>query len=136
VIDGCDRGLRWCSVLLCNDQAGASSMGRLARMAGPVFSVVAATVDPAHVEQLTAAYQAVLDAGVPDGVLASALLRGEGNQWQITTLWRDRAAVEAMRARMLADPELPAAPGVFREVGAEPTLAVFDVVNARRGRRG
>jgi heme-degrading monooxygenase HmoA len=94
-------------------------------MAGPVLTVVSATVDPAQEEHLAAAYQAVLDADVPDGLLASALLRGKGNQWQITTLWRDRAALDAMRA----GPELPAAPRVFREVGAEPTLAVFDVIN-------
>jgi len=98
-------------------------------MAGPVLTVVSATVDPAQEGHLTAAYQAVLDAEVPDGLLASALLRGDGNQWQITTLWRDRAALDAMRARMLARPELPAAPRVFREAGAEPTLAIFDVIN-------
>ena len=98
-------------------------------MAGPVLTVVSATVDPAQEEHLAAAYQAVLDADVPDGLVASALLRGDANQWQITTLWRDRAALGAMRARMRARPELPAAPRVFREVGAEPTLAVFDVIN-------
>jgi hypothetical protein len=98
-------------------------------MAGPVLTVVSATVSPSQEEHLAAAYQAVLDAEVPDGLLASALLRGDANQWQITTLWRDRAALDAMRARMRAHPELPAAPRVFREVGAEPTLAVFDVIN-------
>jgi len=103
-------------------------------MALPVLTVVSATVDPAQEEHLVAAYQAVLDTDVPDGILASALLRGDGNQWQITTLWRDRAALDAMRARMHARPELPAAPRVFREVGAEPTLAVLDVINGLQWR--
>jgi len=98
-------------------------------MVGPVFTVVSATVDSEQEEHLAAAYQAVLDADIPDGILASALLRGDGNQWQITTLWRDRAALDAMSAQMRARPELPAAPRVFREVGAEPALAVFDVIN-------
>jgi hypothetical protein len=65
----------------------------------------------------------------PGGILASALLRCDGNRWQITTLWRDRAALDAMSALMRARPELPAASRVFREVGAEPTPAVFDVIN-------
>jgi len=94
-------------------------------MAGPVLTVVSATVEPAREGELAAAYQAVLADQLPDGLLASALLRGDGNQWQIATLWRDRAALDAMRAA----PEPPAAPKVFRSVGAEPTLAVFDVVN-------
>jgi len=49
-------------------------------MAGPVLTVVSATVDPAQEERLAAAYQAVLDADIPDGLLASALLRGDANQ--------------------------------------------------------
>lgn len=101
-------------------------------MTGPVLTVVSARVDSAQEGRLTAAYQSVLDADVPDGLLASALLRGDGNQWQIATLWRDRAALDAMRARMRADPGLSAAPGVFRAVGAEPVLAIFDVINGLR----
>jgi hypothetical protein len=95
-------------------------------MAGQVLTVVSATVDAAREGELTAAYQAVLAEPIPDGLLASALLRGEGERWQIATLWRDRAALDAMRAA----PEPPAAPRVFRSVGAEPTLAVFEVVAA------
>jgi heme-degrading monooxygenase HmoA len=98
-------------------------------MVGRVLTVVSAAVNPEQEEHLAMAYQAVLDADVPDGILASALLRGDGNQWQIITLWRDRAALDAMSAHMRVNPELPAAPRVFREVGAEPTLAVFDVIN-------
>jgi hypothetical protein len=99
------------------------------RMFGPVLTVVSSTVDPAQEERLAAAYQAVLDADLPDGVIVSALLRGDGDEWQIATLWRDRAALDAMRALMRDRPDLPAAPWVFREVGAESTLAVFDVIN-------
>jgi heme-degrading monooxygenase HmoA len=95
-------------------------------MAGQILTVVSAAVDPAREDDLAAAYQAVLAENLPDGLLASALLRGDDNQWQIATLWRDRAALAAMRAA----PEPPAAPRVFRQVGAEPTLAVFEVANA------
>jgi hypothetical protein len=95
-------------------------------MTSLILTVVSAIVDPAREGELTAAYQAVLEEERPDGLLASALLRGESNQWQIATLWRDRAALDAMRSG--AQP--PAAPRVFRCVGAEPTLAVFEVANA------
>src|SRR3954451_14968523 len=98
-------------------------------MANPVVTVVSAIVDPVREEQLAAAYQAVLDADIPDGVLASALLRGDRSEWQITTLWGDRAALDAMGLRMRAHPELPAAPRVFHEIGAQPTLSVYDVIN-------
>jgi hypothetical protein len=98
-------------------------------MSGPVLTVVSSIVEPAQEEHLAAAYQAVLDADLPAGMIASALLRGDGNQWQIATLWRDRAALDAMRALMGIRPDLPAAPRVFREVGSESTLTVFDVIN-------
>jgi len=94
-------------------------------MAGQILTVVSATVDAAKEGELAGAYQAVLAEQPPDGLVASALLRGEGNRWQIATLWRDRAALDAMRA----GPEPPAAPRVFRSVGAEPTLAVFEVID-------
>jgi hypothetical protein len=98
-------------------------------MSDPVLTVVSATVDPTREGDLLMAYQAVLDADVPEGVIASALLRGDADQWQITTLWRDRAALDAMRRHMLEHPELPAAPRVFLDVGAQPTLSVFTVMN-------
>ena len=94
-------------------------------MAGQVLTVVSATVENAREDDLRAAYEAVLDEKLPEGLLASALLRGDNNTWQIATLWRDRAALDAMRAA--AAP--PAALRVFRQVGVEPTLAVFQLVH-------
>jgi hypothetical protein len=94
-----------------------------------VLTVVSAIVEATQEEHLAAAYQAALDGEAPDGLLASALLRGPDHQWQIATLWRDHAALAAMRAR----PEPPTAPRVFREVGAEPALTVFEVINGRHG---
>jgi hypothetical protein len=100
-------------------------------MRGQILTVVSAAVDPSREEELEAAYQAVLERKLPDGLLASALLRGEGNTWQIATLWRDWAAVMAVRSA----PEPPAAPRVFRQVGAEPTLAVFELVRGIQRQR-
>jgi hypothetical protein len=46
-------------------------------MAGQVVTVVSATVDPHREDERTAAYQADLEGDLPDGLLASALLRGD-----------------------------------------------------------
>jgi hypothetical protein len=87
---------------------------------------VAAILDPARVEELVTAYQALEAEPVPNGLLASVLLKGDNGQWQIATLWRDRAALDAVRTA----PEPPAAPQVFRQVGAQPTLSVLEVAAA------
>jgi hypothetical protein len=47
---------------------------------------------------------------------------GPNRLWRIT-LWRDRASLDAMRA----GPEPPAAPRLFSQVGAEPSLQVYEV---------
>ena len=58
------------------------------------------------------------------GAVGTELLSGPDGRWCIQTLWRDRAALDAMRA---AAPEGPAAPRLFRAVGADPELAVLGV---------
>jgi hypothetical protein len=66
---------------------------------------------------------ATLQAGpFPDGLMRTELLQGPDGQWRIQTLWRDRAALLAMRSS-----EEPAAPRLFRQVGADPTLTILDV---------
>jgi len=55
------------------------------------------------------------------------LLAGRDGGWKILSLWRDQAALDAMRAG--AEP--PAAPALFRQLGAEPVLRIYDV----RGRQ-
>jgi hypothetical protein len=44
--------------------------------------------------------------------------------WRIQTLWRDRDALDKMRAAT----EAPAAPRLFRSVGADPSLEIFEVM--------
>jgi hypothetical protein len=43
--------------------------------------------------------------------------------WRIQTLWRDQQALDTMRAA----PEPPAAPALFRRLGAEPQLQILFV---------
>jgi heme-degrading monooxygenase HmoA len=91
-----------------------------------VLTRVAAVVDPARTDELIEAYRRLLTEAMPDGLEQTMLLRAEGDEWQVVTLWRDRAALDAMRAR----PEPPAAVALFGSVDAKPVVTVYDVVVA------
>jgi len=94
-----------------------------------VLTIVSADVDPARADELVAAYEALLAGGLPDGLLETQLLGDGEGHWAIHSLWRDRAALEDMRAA----PEPPAAPALFRRFSAEPSLAIMTVlVDSRR----
>ncbi|KIQ61882.1 hypothetical protein TR51_21830 [Kitasatospora griseola] len=94
---------------------------------GRILTEVGAVVPADRRAALESAYRRLVDGPLPDGLLHTRLLRAEGGHWRIQTLWRDRAALDAMRAQ----PEPPAAPRLFREAGAEPTLTVLEVVAER-----
>lgn len=53
--------------------------------------------------------------------------RSDSTLWRIVTLWRDAAALEAMRA---AGP--PRGPLMFRAAGADPSLMVAEVAGHHR----
>jgi hypothetical protein len=88
-----------------------------------ILTEVSAVVAPEREVDLVAAYRDLVAHPVPDGLLRTELLRGQNGRWCIQTLWRDRAALDAMRA----DPDGAAAPRLFRDVGADPELALFNV---------
>jgi len=94
-------------------------------MSSPVLTVVSATVSTEHQNRLVERFDELLKSGFPDGLLRTELLHGPDQRWAIQTLWRDREALDAMRAA----PEPPAAPALFREVGAEPSLEIWDVAS-------
>lgn len=94
-------------------------------MAAQVITVVSAVVDDGESDLLQSLFAELLRQPLPEGLLRTELLRGSDRQWRIQSLWRDRAALEAMRA---AGP--PAAPALFRRVGAEPDLTILEVVAA------
>ena len=89
-----------------------------------ILTVVSATVDTNREAELVAGFRSLLVDSVPDGLLHTQLLKGANGGWQIQTLWRDRAALEKMRAAS----EPPAAPRLFRSVGAEPMLQIFELM--------
>ncbi|NUP67074.1 MAG: hypothetical protein HOW71_33430, partial [Nonomuraea sp.] len=89
-------------------------------MSGHVLTEVSAVVAPERETGLVAAYRELVAGSPPEGLMRTELLSGPDGRWRIHTLWRDRAALDAMRAA----PQGPAAPRLFREAGAEPALAL------------
>lgn len=96
-------------------------------MSHAVITEVQAVVQADREPSLIAGFQDLLRGPVPDGLLATDLVRGSDGSWRIISRWRDRTALEAMRAG--SDP--PAAPALFRRFGAEPILTILDVVAGR-----
>ncbi|WP_019067904.1 hypothetical protein [Streptomyces hokutonensis] len=92
-------------------------------MTGQVLSEVSAVVAPEREAGFVAAYRELVTRPLPDGLVRTELLRGQDGRWRIQSLWRDRAALDVVRAA----PGGPPAPRLFREVGADPALAVFEV---------
>ena len=91
-----------------------------------ILTIVTAEVDQDRAVDLIGAYEAMLAEGLPDGLLESRLLGDGEGHWAIHSLWRDRAALDAMRAA----PEPPAAPTLFRRFGGDPSLVVLPVLAA------
>jgi hypothetical protein len=97
-------------------------------MADEILTEVSAVVADERASEVPVAFEELLRGEVPDGLLRTELLAGPDGEWRIHTLWRDQAAFDAMRAR----PEPPAAPTLFRRLGAEPVLRTYHVRFAYR----
>ena len=94
-----------------------------------ILTIVTADVDEGQAQELIAAYQTLLSRGLPDGLLETQLLGDGQGHWTIHSLWRDRAALDAMRA----ETEPPAAPALFLQFSAEPAVTIMRVlVDSRR----
>ena len=94
-----------------------------------ILTIVSADVDEIRAGDLVAGFESLLASGLPDGLLETRLLGDGEGHWAIHSLWRDRAALDAMRASAE-----PAAPAFFRGFQAEPRLAVMRVVVDGAGR--
>ncbi len=90
-----------------------------------VTTILEARVAPEKADMLEEAYrQGVqhLDAGIVQTFLLHS--SKEPDLWQIVTVWESRAALDEMRQTA----SVPRGVLMFRAAGAEPMLAVFDVV--------
>jgi quinol monooxygenase YgiN len=91
-----------------------------------ILTTVTATVDPQRETELTTGFREITARALPDGLIRTELLRGRNGTWRIQSLWRDRAALEAVRNS--AEP--PAALELFSKVGADHSHEVFTVEHA------
>ncbi|MBF9072753.1 hypothetical protein [Streptacidiphilus fuscans] len=90
-----------------------------------VLAEVDVRVAAEHEGQLIAAYHRLIALPPPDGLLQTELLRGQDGGWRIQTLWADRLALEAVRASS----EGPTAPHLFRDLDADVSFEIFEVVD-------
>jgi quinol monooxygenase YgiN len=90
-----------------------------------LLTVLEAQVAPGRERDLQAAYAAAAREELPPGLVRSELLRDtrDPTRWRIQTLWRDRPALDAMRAA-----GTPAGVLMFRAAGAQPTLTVHEIM--------
>ena len=96
-----------------------------------ILTIVTADVDQDQAQALITSYETLLAGGLPDGLLETQLLGDGQGHWAIHSLWRDQAALDAMRAA----PEPPVAPALFRRFSAEPALAIMRVLVDSHGQR-
>ncbi|HEY3522281.1 MAG TPA: hypothetical protein VGK63_01140 [Candidatus Limnocylindrales bacterium] len=94
-----------------------------------VLTLVRGEVDESAVDRMTDQYRAGLSHDRPPGLEATWLLRGSGATVGVATLWRDRAALDAMRA----SGEEPFARRLIREAGGSPEVEIFDVIESSAG---
>lgn len=95
-----------------------------------ILTAVTLVVPPDREAELLTGYRELTaDGPVPEGLLRSELLRGEGGRWLVHTLWRDREAILAAR-RSGAQ---PAALVLAERVGAEHSHEVLTVEQSLGG---
>jgi hypothetical protein len=88
-----------------------------------VVTMLEARVPPEKAGDLLREYGGV-DGGLPPFIIESFLLRETDSElWRIVTVWRSREELDDYRASV----ETPEGVRIFRAVGSEPTLAIFDV---------
>jgi quinol monooxygenase YgiN len=92
-------------------------------MSGEIMTEVSAEVAEDRAGEVRAAFAELTRRPLPDGLMRTELLSGRDGEWRIQSVWRDQAALDAMRA----GPEPPAAPALFRHLGAEPVLRIYAV---------
>lgn len=88
-----------------------------------VITTLEAKLSPEQAEKLQALYRQTAKE-VPPGFV-SYLLNNQSDRslWRIVTVWKSQEYLDAM----LASVKVPRGKAMFLEVGAEPTLTIWDV---------
>jgi heme-degrading monooxygenase HmoA len=90
-----------------------------------VMTVVEGRVPILRVRDFEAAYASVKDQAKPPGWKRSMLLRDtkEEGLYRVSTLWETREALDEMRKST----SMPVAIALFRNLGVEPNLRIFEI---------
>jgi len=93
-----------------------------------VLTVLEAHLSPEQAPALQAAYAKAGSGPLPPGLVRTELAHDlqDPTRWRIQTWWASREALEEMRRSA----GTPAGILMFRAAGAEPTISVFDIVDA------
>jgi hypothetical protein len=89
-----------------------------------VVTIVEAEVPPEQERSLTDRWSEVTSGPIPPGLVRTFLLRS-GGTWRIATVWESHEVLAAMRAST----DTPAAVAIFRSVGVDPTVTIWDVAD-------
>jgi hypothetical protein len=92
-------------------------------MSSEIMAEVSAVVPQVRADDVPVAFAELTQRPLPDGLLRTELLAGPDGEWKIQSVWRDQSALDAMRAGS----EPPAAPALFRQLGAEPLLRIYEL---------
>jgi hypothetical protein len=92
-----------------------------------VLTILEAQVPQPRQDDLRGAYRGAAQEVFPRGLIRSTLLQATNDPTlcRIETLWESREALEAMRATG----GTPRGILIFRAAGAEPTVAIWDVLD-------
>jgi heme-degrading monooxygenase HmoA len=88
-----------------------------------VVTTVRARIAPERTAEVTGPFSEAVRAGMPERRQTS-LLRGDGDLWQIVTVWRSRADLNAY----LASVDEPFAHRLLRTAGGIPEVEIFELV--------
>ncbi len=90
-----------------------------------VMTILEAQVTPERWDALRDSYEARARLPASGAIVESFLVQGtdDPGTWRIVTLWRDQAALDAMRG----SGETPTGVLIFRDADAEPRLTVSTV---------
>ena len=88
-----------------------------------VVTMLEARVAPDKEQDLLREYGRAGDK-LPPAIIETFLLRAPNSEvWKIVTVWRSQDALKAYRVSV----DIPEGVRIFRVVGSEPTLSIFDV---------
>jgi hypothetical protein len=97
-----------------------------------VVTIVTGVVPTERIHEVVDPYQAALKDGPPPAIEQTLLLRHDGGQIAILTMWRRRADLDAL----LSSDEEPFARRLIREAGGTPEVSMYEVVGQAKAWAG